>query len=168
VLEDKKATPFGDVQSRNPINAVFSPDGRWVAYYSNETGSDAIYVQPFPVTGAKYQIPKNDPGQYDHHPVWSSDGKELFYIPAPGALAAISVTTRPDVSFGNPVRVPRKFTATGGSAQSDIRNYALTPDGKILGLVEASEQTQSGYPGAPEFRVVLNWDQELKRLVPTR
>jgi len=168
VLEDKKATPFGDVQSRNPINAVFSPDGRWVAYYSNETGSDAIYVQPFPVTGAKYQIPKNDFGQNDHHPVWSSDGKELFYIPAPGALAAISVTTRPDVSFGNPVLLPRKFTASGGSAQSDIRNYALTPDGKILGLVEASEQTQSGNPDAPGFRVVLNWFEELKARVPAK
>ena len=117
LLEDKKATPFGDVQSRNPINSVFSPDGRWVAYYSNETGSDAIYVQPFPVTGVKYQIPKNDPSQNDHHPVWSSDGKELFYIPAPGALAAISVTTRPDFSFGNPVPVPRKFTSAGNSAR---------------------------------------------------
>ena len=168
VLEDKKATPFGDVQSRYPINAVFSPDGRWVAYYSNETGSDAIYVQPFPVTGAKYQIPKNDPGQNDHHPVWSSDGQELFYIPAQGALAAISVTTRPDVSFGNPVPVPRKFTSTGGSAQADMRNYDLTPDGKILGLVDASEQTQTGNPTAPEFRVVFNWFEELKARVPAK
>ena len=166
-LEDRKATPFGDVQSRNPINAVFSPDGRWVAYYSNETGRDAIYVQPFPATGAKYQIPKRDPTQNDHHPVWSSDGKELFYIPMPGALAAISVTTRPDFSFGNPVPVPRKFT-TGGSAQTDIRNYDLTPDGKILGLIDTSELIQSGNPGAPEFRVVLNWFEELKARVPTK
>ena len=167
-LEDRKATPFGDVQSRNPINAVFSPDGRWVAYYSNETGRDAIYVQPFPATGAKYQIPKRDPTQNDHHPVWSSDGKELFYIPMPGALAAISVTTRPDFSFGSPVPVPRKFTTAGSSAQTDIRNYDLTPDGKILGLMDTSEQTQSGNPGAPEFRVVLNWFEELKARVPTK
>jgi len=168
-LDDKKATPFGDVQSRNPINAVFSPDGRWVAYYSNETGSDAIYVQPFPATGAKYQIPKKDPSQNDHHPVWSSDGKELFYIPVPGALAAISVTTRPDFSFGNPVPVPRKFTTAGGSAQFDIRNYDLSPDGKILGLVDTSEQTQGGnYSDAPEFRVVLNWFEELKARVPAK
>jgi len=156
------------VQSRNPINAVFSPDGRWVAYYSNETGSDDIYVQPFPATGAKYQIPKRDPTQNDHHPVWSSDGKELFYIPVPGALAAISVTTRPDFSFGNPVPVPRKFTTAGGSAQTDIRNYDLTPDGKILGLIDTSELIQSGNPGAPEFRVVLNWFEELKARVPTK
>jgi hypothetical protein len=86
----------------------------------------------------------------------------------PGALAAISVTTRPDFSFGNPVPVPRKFTGAGGSAQADMRNYDLTPDGKILGLVDTSEQTQSGNPGAQEFRVVLNWFTELKQRVPTR
>ena len=168
VLEDKKATPFGDVQSRNPINAVFSPDGRWVAYYSNETGSDAIYVQPFPVTGAKYRIPENDPGQNDHHPVWSSDGKELFYIPAPGALAAISVTTRPDVSFGSPVPVPRKFASTGGSAQADMRNYDLTPDGKILGLVDTSEQTQSENPYAQNFASSSIDSKSCKARVPAK
>jgi hypothetical protein len=133
------------------------------------TCSDAIYVQPFPVTGAKYQIPKNNREQNDHHPVWSSDGKELFYIPALGALAAISVTTRPDFSFGSPVPVPRKFTSAGLSAPSNVRNYDLTPDGKILGLVDfASEQTQSGNPDAPEFRVVLNWFEELKARVPAK
>ena len=62
-FEDKKAMPLGDVRSRNPISSVFSPDGRWVAYYSNEMGGDAIYVQPFPTTGAKYQIPTSDPGE---------------------------------------------------------------------------------------------------------
>src|SRR5262245_360878 len=70
-LEDKKAMPFGGVQSGTPITAAFSPDGRWIGYHSDETGRDAIYVQPFPATGAKYQIPKNDPNQNDHHPVWS-------------------------------------------------------------------------------------------------
>ena len=52
----KKATPFGAVQSSVPITSVFSPDGRWVAYGSNETGGYEIYVQPFPSTGAKYQV----------------------------------------------------------------------------------------------------------------
>jgi len=86
----------------------------------------------------------------------------------PGALAAISVTTRPVFSVGNPVPVPRKFTTAGGSAQADMRNYDLTPDGKILGLVDTSEQTYSGNPDAPEFRVVLNWFEELKARVPAK
>jgi hypothetical protein len=120
-----------------------------------------------PEPSIKFQ--KSDPNQNDHHAVWSSDGKELFYIPALGALAAMNVTTRPDFSFGNPEPVPRKFTSAGLSAQSNVRNYDLTPDGKILGLVDyASEQTQSGNPDAPEFRVVLNWFQELKARAPAK
>ena len=81
-LQDKKATPFGSVQSSNPITPVFSPDGRWVAYGSNETGGNEIYVQPFPSTGTKYQVSKN---RSSVHPLWSPDGKELFSIPG-GAI----------------------------------------------------------------------------------
>jgi Tol biopolymer transport system component len=76
-LKDKKPEPFGGVQSTEPTHAVFSPDGRWVAYHirSNETGRGALWVQPFPATGAKYQVATENPG----HLVWSPDGKELFY-----------------------------------------------------------------------------------------
>jgi serine/threonine-protein kinase len=166
-LEDKKAMPFGAVQSGTPITAAFSPDGRWVAYHSDETGRDAIYIQPFPATGAKYQIPKNDLIQFDHHPVWSSDGKEIFYIPAQGALAAVSVTTQPSFAFGNAVPVPRTFL-TENSSPSNERNYDLTPDGKIVGAVQASEQSETGTQTAREIRVVLNWFEELKARVPTK
>jgi Tol biopolymer transport system component len=166
-LEDKKAMPFGAVQSGTPITAAFSPDGRWVAYHSDETGRDAIYIQPFPATGAKYQFPKNDPSQLDHHPVWSSDGKEIFYIPAQGALAAVSVTTQPSFAFGNAVPVPRTFL-TENSSPSNERNYDLTPDGRIVGAVQASEQSQTGTPTASEIQVVLNWFTELQQRVPTR
>ena len=57
-LLDKKATQFGDVQSQSPINAAFSPDGRWVAYTVTEGAVTGIYVQPFPATGAKYRCRK--------------------------------------------------------------------------------------------------------------
>ena len=168
-LEDKKAMPFGAVQSGTPITAAFSPDGRWVAYHSDETGRDAIYIQPFPATGAKYQIPKNDPSQNDHHPVWSSDGKELFYIPAQGALAAVSVTTQPSFAFGNAVPVPRKFTggATPTALQVTRGTTTLLPTARSLAL-RPSEQTQTGTPTAPEIRVVLNWFEEVKQRVPTK
>ena len=55
-LQDRKATPFGEVHSTNPTGAVFSPDGQWVAYTSTERGKTTIYVQPFPPPGAKYQL----------------------------------------------------------------------------------------------------------------
>ena len=75
--QDKKATPFGGVQSMNPPNAVFSPDGQWVAYYSDEAGGAALWLQPFPATGIKQPLaPDGD----SHHPLWSPDGRELLYV----------------------------------------------------------------------------------------
>src|SRR5262249_21446869 len=79
---EKKIVPFPGVeQSSAPTTAVFSPDGRWVAYSAREKGRlrNSLYVQPFPPTGAKYQINREEDG---HHPLWSSDGKRLFYNPA--------------------------------------------------------------------------------------
>src|SRR5712692_9635336 len=118
-LQEKKAEPFGGVQeSGAPLTqAIFSPDGRWVAYGSTETGMDAVYVQPFPATGAKYQISK-DRGQ---SPLWSPDSKEIFYVggaggtqPA-GQLVVMSLTTQPTFTFGNPVAVPSgRLQLSGG------------------------------------------------------
>ena len=89
-LQDKKAAPFGDVRSSSPLNSEFSPDGRWVAY-TLRTGTATIYVQPFPATGAKYQISKDDGA---HHALWSPDGKEIFYVPGASPVVAVSVTTQ--------------------------------------------------------------------------
>jgi len=90
---DKKPAPFGGVQSAIPTYAAFSRDGRWVAYDQREPGKNSeVYVQPFPATGAKYQLPLS---RDNHHPAWSSDGKELFYIPGPGEFASIAVSTAP-------------------------------------------------------------------------
>ena len=102
---DGKPEPFGGVESSNPIGAVFSPDGRWVAYSSMEPGHtlSAVYVQPFPPTGATYQVSRDDDG---HHPVWSRDGKELFYVPGPGRLASTSVTTQPSFAVTPPTLLP--------------------------------------------------------------
>ena len=82
-LRDRKATPFGDVKGSSlPTNAMFSPDGRWVAYQIGEPerAEGTTYVQPFPPTGTKYQIARGG------RPLWSRDGKELFFVPAPGRL----------------------------------------------------------------------------------
>ncbi len=160
-LQDRKATPFGRVQSSIPSNAVFSPDGRWVAYGSNETGGFEIYVQPFPSTGAKYQVSKNGTSI---HPLWSPDGKELYYAPGSGLqFGVVSVTTQPSVTFGNLVPVPRPFLMFGPGA---AREYDITPDGKRFVGVVAAGQTQSGAPATPQIQVVLNWFEELKQRVP--
>ena len=93
-MRDRKATPFGDVHSSNPTNAVFSPDGRWVAYTSTERNRARNYVQPFPPSGVQHQLPVG-PSGIALHPLWSPDEKELFYNPAPGQFAWVSVTTQP-------------------------------------------------------------------------
>ena len=162
-LDERKATPFGDVRSDRPIGAVFSPDGRWVAYSSFSGGAGGGYVQPFPATGARYQIPKLS---IDYHPLWTSDGKELFYIPVAGRFAAVSVQTQPSFTFGNPVEMTATVTFTQGYVSTDVRNYDLTPSGKFVALVDPQEQSRSGTSAAPEIRVVLNWFEELKQRVP--
>ena len=162
-LQDKKATQFADVQSPLPINAAFSLDGRWVAYTSFEGKALAIYVQPFPTTGAKYQVSKTN-GVI--HPVWSRDGRELVSQPFVQWVVQ-TITTQPSFAVGNPVPLPRGGAiANPPTAQ---RNYDVTPDGRILGVV-AVGQTQPAGSTSPQtqIQVVLNWFEELKSRVPTK
>ena len=78
---------------------------------------------------------------------------------------AVSVTTRPTLTIGNPVSVPRPFLDRGSAFE---RNNDITRDGKrFLGVVAAGQNTASGAPAAPQIQVVLNWFEELKALVPT-
>jgi hypothetical protein len=164
-LADKKTAPYGDVESVFPINATFSPDGRWVAYAAagSSQASSTVYVQPFPATGAKYQISKDDDG---HHPVWSPDGKELSYIPGPGRLVAVAVRTQPTFSSEFPKDVPRAPFLFGGRLNE--RNHDILRDGqRFIGVIPASGQRVTG-AAAPSIQVVLNWTEELKRLAPAK
>jgi hypothetical protein len=159
-MRDRKATPFGDVRSTVfPTDAVFSPDGRWVAYQIGETGAGeaSTYVEPFPPTGTKYQVARGG------RPQWSRDGKELFYVPAPAQFMAVTVRTEPGMTFANPVMVPRGF---GIADPANTRPYDITPDGRILGV--GTGQTPTGSPGPAQIQVVLNWFAELQQRVPTR
>jgi eukaryotic-like serine/threonine-protein kinase len=157
---DKKIAPFDNVHTRIPTGAVFSPDGRWVAYASDESTRVTIYVQPFPPTGAKYQI-FTKLGDSPHHPIWSPDGRELFYNPRPTGFEAVSVTTTPTLAFGTPIPVPRSLQM---AAPAGLRTLDVTPDGKFLGLLVPG-QVQSGTPEPAQIQVVLNWFEELKQRV---
>ena len=160
-LQDRRATPFGDVHSSDPTGAVFSPDGRWVAYTSTDRGRTTIYVQPFPSTGAKYPLFAKG-SDTPHEVTWSPDGRELFFNPRPGGFEAVSVTTEPTFAFGKSVEVPRPFRLSQPAAR---RSYDVTPEGKFLGRIE-SEQSESAGQTAPQIQVVLNWFEELRARVP--
>jgi len=137
---------------------VFSPDGRWVAYQIGEPGlgEAELYVQPFPPNGTKYQIGRGG------RPLWSRDGKELFYIPGPTQLVAVTVRTQPTFSFTKPVAVPRGF---GIADPAGPRTFDITPDGRFVGVGMVGRSVSLA---APQIHVVLNWFEELKARVPTK
>ena len=165
-LVDKKITQFGGVRSSAPTSAGFSPDGRWVTYatISGVAGGPkgGVFIQPFPAKGEIYPAPRTG---FDFHPVWSPDGKELFYVSgAVEPFVAVSVQTQAGLRFGPPTEVSPAVPRPRLTLY-EVRGYDLLPDGKFLCLVPVVPDTGLV---KPEIEVVLNWTEELKRLVPTR
>jgi Tol biopolymer transport system component len=153
--------PFPVVQTTfAEDSAQFSPDGRWIAYESNETGRFEIYAQAFPTTRGKWQMSIGG-GIY---PRWRRDGKELFFMSLDGRMMAAPVIFGADgqsIEASTPTPIFSVQLASGGNVLSPGALarpvYAVTTDGRFL-LNEVAE-------GAPEntvsLTVVLNWDAEL-------
>jgi serine/threonine-protein kinase len=159
-----KSLPVGGIRSIYPIDARFSPDGKWIAYASAEkAGKTTIYVQPFPATGAKYQLfVKKESNDTPHKPVWSNDGSELFYVPRFPVLETVKVTTRPEFAFGAASQIPRLFITAAPNQRSA---FDVTPDGRFLGMFNVNGP-QMGQIGPPrEIAVVLDWFDELRTKV---
>jgi serine/threonine-protein kinase len=161
-LADKKSSDFLAVPKLIQARSVFSPDGRWIAYVSNETGNLNVFVKPFPDTGAKYQVSKDVGGQ----PLWSPDGKELFYRGGTGNFFSVKVSTQPGFTTGNPTPLPIDNTIALPEPTSAIRNYDITPDGKYFIIVTRSNTAQPEARATSEMQFVLNWFTELQQRVP--
>jgi hypothetical protein len=145
---DKKPVPYLQT-SFNEDEARFSPDGRWVAYRSNETGQSEIYVQSFPPTGGKWQISTNGGTQ----PSWRADGRELFFVPLPGnGLWAVDVETKAGTF---------KQGVAHKLADVQFNNMVPAPDGKRFLL--AQSPIENGVSGFPPIRVFLNWASGLTK-----
>ena len=140
------------------FNGIVSPDGRWVAYDSNSSGSFEVYVRPFPnVSGG--QSPVSTAG--GTRPLWARNGKELFYIGPDGALLHVPVeATGATWNAGTPTKL---FEGRYYNAGTSGRNYDVSLDGKRFLMIKAS-----GTDAGPVFIVVQHWDEELKRLVPPK
>jgi eukaryotic-like serine/threonine-protein kinase len=139
-------------------NAAISPDGRWLAYESDRAGRVEIYVRPFPnIEDAEYII-TTDGGTA---PVWAHSGRELFYWKQSGAMASImAVPITPGQAFESKAAHP---IARGWYARPIFdRQYDVAPDGRFVVMKPV------GRPPRDEIVIVLNWFEELKRLVPTR
>lgn len=159
-LETKESEPLIAAPGVLYSQPVFSPNGQWIAYDSTETGSNEIFVQPYPPTGAKRQLPHTVD---NHHPVWSQDGSEIFYFPGPGRFESVRVTTQPVFSFGPAEALPDLPMNVGPTSR---RGYDVMPDGSgFLGFVPAAD---NGAASPNDIYIVYNWFDELKRLVPTK
>ena len=142
------------------LHAEVSPDGHWMAYASTESGRFEVYVRPFPdVDDGKWQISR-DGGLA---PVWAPDGHELFFRPPGGGdMLVVAVDTEPVFSPGNPEVV---LTAPYLSARGRSRPWDVAADGRFLMIKESGSGQEAGGPS--QINVVLNWTEELTRLVPT-
>jgi Tol biopolymer transport system component len=146
-------TPFSE------ITAQFSPDEKWVAYASNESGRYEVYVRSFPDGGGKQQVSVNGGGR----PRWSQGG-EIFYVEE-STLIAVPVSTRPTLTIGQPQRL---FLSEQLGLLDQIFTYDITPDGQQFVLPEAvqsedaSAEAESGDRPRPSIRIVRNWYEEFR------
>ncbi|OFW29070.1 MAG: hypothetical protein A3H97_15870 [Acidobacteria bacterium RIFCSPLOWO2_02_FULL_65_29] len=166
IERDAKPKTLIDTPSSTQDSSSVSPDGGWVAYRSAESGRNEIYVQPFPPTGAKYQITTAG-GQW---PVWSPDGKQLFYaqgVAGTGDIMAVDVQTQPSFVFGKPTPLPIKGILHNG-AQGMPRGWDITPDGKQFLVMLLASEAESNQGQVQQINVTLNWFDELKQRVPSK
>ena len=138
-------TPF------NERTAKFSPDGRYVAYSSNESGQYEVYVRPFPEGGRKTTVSSRGGRQ----PRWSRDGKELFYVEG-ATLVAVSVSSDAAFSVGSMTRLFEHLSF----ARSFYPQYDVSADGQRF-ILDEPAGLGSEAP-APAIRVVQNWFAEFR------
>ncbi len=138
--------------SANEYDPQLSPDGHWLAYVSDESGHDEVYVRAFPGPGGMWQISAGGGSA----PVWRKDGRELFYISG-GKMMAVDVQTQPTFSAGTPHELFH-----GGFEQSNFpfTGYDVSPDAKRFVMIAPSGNEE----GRAQIDVVLNWAKELRQI----
>jgi serine/threonine-protein kinase len=153
----RKVTPLLNA-SYSEQNADLSPDGRWMAYQSDESGSDEIFVRPFPnVSGGRWQLSTGG----GTRPAWARSGREVFYLRSDGALVAVPVEGGAGslaVGVGKAIFQGPYFRGLSG------RTYDVSPDGQRFLMIRNAESTAEQRP--TQIVVVLNFFEELKRLAP--
>ena len=147
---DRKPIPF--LQSEfDRMHGYFSPNGRWLAYVSSESGQPEVYIRPFPDPTGILSVSTGG----GSHPRWRRDGKELFYISPQGRLMVVDINEGERLVAGVPkalfqMRLPMGFDLRGG--------YAVTSDGQRFLFAAPPAEASS-----PNVTVVLNWPAVLKK-----
>jgi len=164
VPSDIMALPIEGSRTPKPVltntqyaerSASISPDGRFIAYQSDESGAFQVYVRPFPdVDQGRWQISSSG----GTLPLWAPTGKELVFSDSENRIISVPVTTQPTFAFGRPVPLVN-FSDRPASV---YRNYDFAPDGSRLVLVKDPSRSR----GSTQFVVTLNWFDELRRRLP--
>jgi serine/threonine-protein kinase len=157
-------------ESYNEGYPAISPDGRWIAYFSDESGQYNVYVRPFPnVDDGKWLISTRG-GEY---PIWAPDGRELYYFGAarsgdPCGVMAVAIETEPAFAAGNPEALFRGEYLMAGSI---LRPYDISPDGRRFLMIKEDSQAREAAEAAKalqttELIVVENWGEVLRGIAP--
>jgi serine/threonine-protein kinase len=146
------ATMFGE------RNGEVSPDGRWLAYESDESGREEIYVRPFrDLQGGRWQVSTSG----GTRPLWARNGRELFYLVPPGRVMSVAIQRGEGFAAGNPqVIFDGPYLAPNSS-----RTYDVSPNGERFLMLKAASSDKTS--AQPSMIIVQNWTEELKRRVPT-
>jgi len=142
-----------DFDPPSPLSSLnrFSPDGRWIALTSGESGRYEIYVEPYPPTGERWMI-SSDGGE---EPVWSPQIDEVF-IRYGNKWMAVAIKTEPEFSAE-----PARLLFEGKFANTPGYSYDIHPDGQRFLVLQRREESSN------RLHVIDNWFEELKRLAPT-
>ncbi len=132
--------------------AVFSPDGRFLALVSDESGQNEVYVHAYPDAHRRWTI--SSAGGTE--PTWSADGSELFYRNR-DAMMVVALETEPELDPS----VPRALFRKAFRMSAVLTNYDVSSDGQRFVMAEGGDETT-------EIRVVVNWFEELERIAPSR
>ena len=135
----------------NEVGSTFSPDGRWIAYVSDESGRNEIYIRSFPDSGIKRRV-STDGGRL---PLWNPNGRELFDLDG-DKLMAVDVNLGREPTLGKPRTLFSRPTLYANA-------FDVSRDGQRFVMIDQGEDE----PPPKELRLVQNWFDELNRLVPT-
>lgn len=155
-------------EKHNEYQPQISPNGKWMAYTSDESGKNEVYVRPFPqVEGGRWQVSTGGGAS----PLWSRDGRELFYHSG-DAIMAVSVKTEPAFSMETPRVLFRGSYLFSNIAQLPIYrslySWDLSPDGKRFLMIKPPGAAPSAEGGPRRIHIVLNWFEELKQRAPVK
>ena len=143
-----------------------SPNGQWLAYTSNESGRNEVYVRPYPeVDGGKWQVSNNG----GNSPLWSPDGRKLFYRNNDVVISA-SVETDQVFTVESPkILFQGTYLAANYTPGSlELTPWDISPDGKRFLMMKEPGTGESTRGGPRRINIIVNWFEELKERVPPK